>query len=78
MTLTILKVFLVHHQLKFSKVLVLNFRVYTQYAALSTPLTVCVYISSFVKFAYFLSLFQLVNILSKQFNAFKAYILLLR
>ena len=30
--------FLVHHQLKFSSVLALNFRVHTQYAALSTPL----------------------------------------
>ena len=34
----ILKVFLVHHQLKFSSVLALNFCVHTQYAALSTPL----------------------------------------
>ena len=32
--------FLVHHQLKFSSVLALNFRVHTQYAALSTPLQV--------------------------------------
>ena len=31
-------VFLVHHQLKFSSVLALNFRVHRQYAALSTPL----------------------------------------
>ena len=30
--------FLVHHQLKFSSILALNFRVHTQYAALSTPL----------------------------------------
>ena len=30
--------FLVHHQLIFSSVLALNFRVHTQYAALSTPL----------------------------------------
>ena len=30
--------FLVHHQLKFSSLLALNFRVHTQYAALSTPL----------------------------------------
>ena len=30
--------FLVHHQLKFSSVLALNFHVHTQYAALFTPL----------------------------------------
>ena len=34
--------------------------------------TVCVYISSMIQFAYFLSLFELVSLLSKQFNAFKA------
>ena len=32
----------------------------------------CVYISSLIQSAYFLSLFDLVSILSKQFNAFKA------
>ena len=40
-------------------------------------LTVCVYISSLIQSAYFLSLFELVNLLSKQFNAFNTYILLL-
>ena len=38
---------------------------------------VCVYISSLTQFAYFLSLFELVNLLSKPPKAFKAYILLL-
>ena len=42
-----------------------------------SSITVCVYISSLIQSAYFLSLFELVSILSKQFNAFKAYILLL-
>ena len=42
-----------------------------------TCIVVCVYISSLIQFAYFLSLFELVNLLSKQFNAFKAQILLL-
>ena len=42
-----------------------------------TCIVVCVYISSLTKFAYFLSLFELVNLLPKQFNAFKAQILLL-
>ena len=37
----------------------------------------CVYISSLIHSAYFLSLFELVRLLSKQFIAFKAYILLL-
>ena len=32
----------------------------------------CVYISSLTQFAYFLSLFELVSLLSKQFNVFKA------
>ena len=36
-----------------------------------------VYISSLIQSAYFLSLFELVKLLSKQFNASKAYILLL-
>ena len=36
----------------------------------------CVYISSLIQSAYFLSLYELVSLLSKQFNAFKAYILL--
>ena len=35
-------------------------------------IVVCVYISSLTQFAYFLSLFELVSVLSKQFNAFKA------
>ena len=37
-----------------------------------TCIVVCVYISSLTRFAYFLSLFELVSLLSKQFNAFKA------
>ena len=36
----------------------------------------CVYISSLIQSAYFLSLFALVSLLSKQLNAFKAYVLL--
>ena len=37
-----------------------------------TCIVVCVYISSLTQFAYFLSLFELARLLSKQFNAFKA------
>ena len=37
-----------------------------------TCIVVCVYISSLTQFVYFLSLFELVNLLSKPFNAFKA------
>ena len=37
-----------------------------------TCIVVCVYISSLTQFAYFLSLFELSSLLSKQFNAFKA------
>ena len=37
-----------------------------------TCIVVCVYISSLTQFAYFLSLFELVNLLSKPSNAFKA------
>ena len=37
-----------------------------------TCIVVCVYISSLTQFAYFLSLFELVNLISKQFNAFNA------
>ena len=37
-----------------------------------TCIVVCIYISSLTQFAYFLSLFELVSLLSKQFNAFKA------
>ena len=37
-----------------------------------TCIVVCVYISSLTQFAYFLSLFELVSLLSKQFNSFKA------
>ena len=36
--LLIVKVFMVHHQLKFSSVLALNLCVYMQYTSLSTPL----------------------------------------
>ena len=43
-----------------------------------TKLTcIVVYISSLTQVAYFLSLFELVNLLYKPSNAFKAYILLL-
>ena len=37
-----------------------------------TCIVVCVYISSLTRFAYFLTLFELVSLLSKRFNAFKA------
>ena len=37
-----------------------------------TCVVVCVYISSLTQFAYFLTLFEVVNLLSKQFNAFNA------
>ena len=37
-----------------------------------TCIVVCVYISSLTQFAYSLSLFELVSLLTKQFNAFKA------
>ena len=37
-----------------------------------TCIVVCVYISSLTQFAYCLSLFELVSLLFKQFNAFKA------
>ena len=37
-----------------------------------TCIVVCVCISSLTQFAYFLSLFELVSLLSKQFSAFKA------
>ena len=37
-----------------------------------TCIVVCVYISSLTQFVYFLSLFELVSLLSKQSNAFKA------
>ena len=37
-----------------------------------TCIVVCVYISSLTQFAYFLCLFKLGCLLSKQFNAFKA------
>ena len=37
-----------------------------------TCIVVCVYISSLTQFEYFFSLFELENLLSKQFNAFKA------
>ena len=37
-----------------------------------TCIIVCVYLSSLTRFACFLSLFELVNLLYKPFNAFKA------
>ena len=40
-------------------------------------IAVCVYISSLIQSAYILSLFELEKLLSKQFNAFMAYILML-
>ena len=51
--------------------------IYVRDVTKSTCITVCVYISSLTQFAYFLSLFELVSLLSKLFNAFKAKILLL-
>ena len=39
---------------------------------LLTCIVVCVYISSLTQFAYVLSLFEIVNLLSKPSNAFKA------
>ena len=38
-----------------------------------TCIVVCVYISSLTQSAYFLSLFELVSLSSKQFNAFKGH-----
>ena len=40
-------------------------------------MTICVYITSLFQSASFLSLYEVISLLSKQFNAFKAYILLL-
>ena len=37
-----------------------------------TCIVLCVYISNLTQFAYFLTLFELVNLLSKPSNAFKA------
>ena len=37
-----------------------------------TYVVVCVYISSLTQFTVFLKLFELVSLLSQQFNAFKA------
>ena len=45
---------------------------YVREVAKLTCTVVCVYISSLTQFAYFLSLFELVNLLSKPSNAFKA------
>ena len=42
-----------------------------------TSIVVWVYISSLIQFVYFLSWFELVCLISKYFNAFKAYIFLL-
>ena len=50
---------------------------YVREVAKLTCMVVCVYISSLTQSAYFLSLFELVSLLSKQLNAFKAQILLL-
>ena len=36
-------------------------------------IVVCVYISTLTQYAYFLSLFELVSLLYKQFNAFKGH-----
>ena len=46
--------------------------IYVREVTKLTCTVVCVYISSLTQFAYFLSLFELVSLLSKQFNAFKA------
>ena len=45
---------------------------YVRDIARLTCIVVCFYVSSLTQFAYFLSLFVLVSLLSKQFNAFKA------
>ena len=45
---------------------------YMYYIYKLTCIVVCVYISRLTQFAYFLSLFELVNLLSKPSNAFKA------
>ena len=37
-----------------------------------TCIVECIYIFSLTQFVYFLSLFELLSLLSKQFNAFKA------
>ena len=42
-----------------------------------TSITVCVYISSLIQFEHFLSLFEPVSLLSKQFNVFNTQIVLL-
>ena len=44
---------------------------YVMEVAKLTCIVVCVYISSWTRFAYFLSLFELKNLLSKPSNAFK-------
>ena len=46
--------------------------IYVREVTKLTCIVVCVYISSLTQFAYFLGLFDLVSLLSKQFNAFKA------
>ena len=47
------------------------------FTCIDTCIDVCVYISSLTQCAYFLSLFELVSLLSKQSNAFKAALSLL-
>ena len=46
--------------------------IYVREVTQLTYIVVCVYISSLTQFAYCLSLFEPVSLLSKQFNAFKA------
>ena len=46
--------------------------IYVREVTKLTCIVVCVYISSLTQFAHFLGLFDLVSLLSKQSNAFKA------
>ena len=47
--------------------------IYVREVTKLTYIVECVYISSLTQFAYFLSLFELISFLSKQFNAFKGH-----
>ena len=61
------------HKLEKTKTLVtIGDMTYVREVTKLTCIVVCVYIFSLTKFAYFLSLFELVNLISKQFNAFSA------
>ena len=50
----------------------IGYMTYVREVTKLTCIAVCVHISSLTKFAYFLSLFELLSLLSKQFNTFKA------